>query len=131
MELIKEINKLREELQNTRHRVHDLESTMGINRQTGKKAQEILERITGARPDPVLLDQLEQAKRTIDEQSQFIYDLQERIRLAPQIDEAAIEMPQELNYEADEKDLSKHRAASEKEIRPKIEPLSPKASSVN
>ncbi|VUZ42076.1 unnamed protein product, partial [Hymenolepis diminuta] len=59
MGLIEEINKLRVELRNTRHRVHDLESTLGISRRQGKKAQEILERITGARPNPMIVAELE------------------------------------------------------------------------
>ena len=84
MSLIEEINKLRVELRNTRHRVRDLETTMGINRKQGNRAREILERITGHRPNPVVVAELTQANRTLHEQSHFMHLLQERLRLGSQ-----------------------------------------------
>ena len=84
MSLIEEINKLRVELRNTRHRVRDLETTMGINRKQGNRAREILERITGYRPNPVVVAELAEANRTLHEQSHFMHLLQERLRLGSQ-----------------------------------------------
>lgn len=84
MNLIEEINKLRVELRNSRHRVRDLETTMGINRKQGSRAREILTQITGHRPNPVILAELAQANRTLHEQSHFMHLLQERLRLGAQ-----------------------------------------------
>ncbi|VDM21064.1 unnamed protein product [Hydatigera taeniaeformis] len=84
MNLIEEINKLRVELRNSRHRVRDLETTMGINRKQGTQAREILAQITGHRPNPVIVAELAQANRTLHEQSHFMHLLQERLRLGAQ-----------------------------------------------
>ncbi|VDK34050.1 unnamed protein product [Taenia asiatica] len=84
MNLIEEINKLRVELRNSRHRVRDLETTMGINRKQGNRAREILTQITGHRPNPVIVAELAQANRTLHEQSHFMHILQERLRLGAQ-----------------------------------------------
>ncbi|KAM3186178.1 hypothetical protein ACTXT7_004861 [Hymenolepis weldensis] len=136
MGLIEEINKLRVELRNTRHRVHDLESTLGISRRQGKKAQEILERITGARPNPVIVAELEQANRTLHEQSNFIYGLQQRIRLGSQYcDDNAnnlseLELPPLQPSNDEDETYVDQRVASEKGAQPKFETLSPKVNSV-
>lgn len=136
MGLIEEINKLRVELRNTRHRVHDLESTLGISRRQGKKAQDILERITGARPNPVIVAELEQANRTLHEQSNFIYELQQRIRLGSQYcDDNAnnlseLELPPLQSSNDEDETYVDRRVASEKGAQPKFETLSPKVNSV-
>ncbi|CDS41242.1 WD repeat containing protein 65 [Echinococcus multilocularis] len=84
MYLIEEINKLRVELRNSRHRVRDLETTMAINRKQGNRAREILTEVTGHRPNPVIVAELAQANRTLHEQSHFMHLLQERLRLGAQ-----------------------------------------------
>ncbi|KAL5113105.1 Cilia and flagella-associated protein 57 [Taenia crassiceps] len=84
MSLIEEINRLRVELRNSRHRIRDLETTMGINRKQGNRAREILMQITGHRPNPVIVAELAQANRTLHEQSHFMHLLQERLRLGTQ-----------------------------------------------
>ncbi|KAM7541122.1 hypothetical protein Aperf_G00000038958 [Anoplocephala perfoliata] len=81
MALIDEINKLRVELHTARTRVRDLETTMGISRRQGSRATELLNQITGSRPNPIVVAELEQANRTLHEQSHFMHELQERLRL--------------------------------------------------
>nr|CDS31813.1 WD repeat containing protein 65 [Hymenolepis microstoma] len=136
MGLIEEVNKLRVELRNARHRVHNLESTMGINRKQGNKAQEILERIIGARPNPVIVADLEQANRTLHEQSNFIYGLQQRIIHGPQYCDdnnnnlGKVTLPPLQPGIEDDNSYVDQRAASEKLSQSKFETLSPKADSV-
>ncbi|VDD76062.1 unnamed protein product [Mesocestoides corti] len=83
MSLIEEINKMRIELRNSRNRIRDLEATMGINRKQGKRAREILEKITGHRPNPVIVQELAEANRALHEQSHFMHLLQDKLRLGP------------------------------------------------
>lgn len=83
MGLIDEINRLRIELKYSRNRVRDLEATLGINRKQGKRAREILEKITTHRPNPVIVQDLEEANQALHQQSHFMHMLQDQIRLGP------------------------------------------------
>lgn len=136
MGLIDEINKLRVELRNARTRVRDLETTMGISRRQGTRAMEILTRITGTRPNPVIVAELEQAKRTLHEQSHFMYGLQESLRLRSRYcDENASNatgwrLPPLPPIRDGIKGMMDRRPASEQGATTEIEGASPRANSV-
>ncbi len=83
MNLLEEINRLRMELKYSRNRIRDLEATLGINRKGGNRAREILEKITGHRPNPVVVQELVEANQALHQQSHFMHMLQDRIRLGP------------------------------------------------
>uniref|UniRef100_A0A183SVB8 WD_REPEATS_REGION domain-containing protein n=1 Tax=Schistocephalus solidus TaxID=70667 RepID=A0A183SVB8_SCHSO len=78
--LIEEINKLRAELKLGRNRIRDLEATLGINRRQGEAARKVLERIVGRRPNPVIVQELEEAHRALLSQQKFMGLLHEQIR---------------------------------------------------
>ncbi|KAL7062260.1 hypothetical protein AAHC03_0644 [Spirometra sp. Aus1] len=82
--LIEEINKLRAELKLGRNRIRDLEATLGINRRQGEAARKVLERIVGRRPNPVIVQELEEAHRALLSQQKFMGLLHEQIRTEQQ-----------------------------------------------
>lgn len=72
---------MRAELKTSRGRIRDLEATLGINRKQGEAARQTLEKITGARPNPIIVKDLEEAKRALHTQQIFIHGLQDELRL--------------------------------------------------
>ena len=91
MTLIKEINDLRRELSQSRSRVHDLETTLGVHRNTGRAAAVVDASSTGN--SAVMQLQLEEKSKVVELQRTEIMRLRSQLMDMERPASAAVSRP--------------------------------------